>query len=88
MFTTKLPQQWHVFPLCKALPQCKADTAAQIKILSIPDEFDVIALVIIGKRSEEINPELSEKQIQAEKQRPKRKKINEFLFHNKYGEKK
>lgn len=58
------------------------------EILEIPDELDVIALVIIGKRSEKINPELSEKQIQAEKQRPKRKEINEFLFHNKYGKKK
>ena len=58
------------------------------EILDIPDELDVIALLIIGKRSEEINPELSEKQIEAEKRRPKRKQINEFLFHNKYGEKK
>ena len=56
-------------------------------ILSIPDELDVIALVIVGKHSDKINPELSEKQIEAEKKRPERKKINEFLFHNKYGEK-
>lgn len=58
------------------------------EILSIPDGLDVISLVIIGKRSEKINSELSEKQIEAEKNRPKRKEINEFLFHNKYGEKK
>jgi nitroreductase len=56
------------------------------KILSIPDEVDVITLVIVGKHSKKINPELSEKQIEAEKKRPKRKDVNEFLFHNKYGE--
>jgi len=58
------------------------------EILNIPEEIDVIALVIVGKHSEKINPVLSEKQIEAEKQRPERKKIIKFVFHNKYGEKK
>jgi nitroreductase len=54
------------------------------EILSIPDNVDVIALIIVGKKSEKINPNLNDKQIQAEKERPERKKINDFVFHNKY----
>mgnify|MGYP006306550627 CR=1 FL=1 len=57
------------------------------EILNIPDQLDVIALVIVGKKSEKINKELSEKQIEAEKNRPKRKEIDTFIFHNKYMEK-
>ncbi len=57
------------------------------EILSIPEDLNVIALVIVGKHSEKTNPILSDKQVEAEKIRPERKKINDFLFHNKYGEK-
>ena len=58
------------------------------KILSIPENIDVITLVIVGKKSDKINPDLSDKQIEAEKKRPKRKKIGEFVHFNKYGDKK
>lgn len=58
------------------------------EILGIPDDFDVITLVIVGKKSNEINPVLSEKQIQAEKKRPKRISINDFVYINRYLEKK
>jgi len=58
------------------------------EILNIPDNIDVITLVIIGKKSDKINPDLSEKQIEAEKKRPERKKIDEFVHFNKYGGKK
>jgi len=57
------------------------------EILGIPDEIDVIALVIVGKHSDKINPDMSEKQIHDEKQRPPRKSLNSFVFHNKYEEK-
>lgn len=57
------------------------------KILSIPEELDVITLVIVGKHSKKINDLLSEKQIEAEKERPERKKIQDFVFYNKYGAK-
>jgi nitroreductase len=55
-------------------------------ILDIPDDIDVITLVIVGKHSNEINPAMSEKQIKDERKRPERKPINNFIFHNKYGE--
>ena len=58
------------------------------EILGIPDDIDVITLVIVGKRSNKINPVLSEKQKLAEKERPIRKEIDEFVYINKYIEKK
>jgi nitroreductase len=56
------------------------------EILNIPEDVDVITLVIVGKKSDEINPILSEKQIESEKQRPERKKIEDFVYLNKYGD--
>ena len=55
------------------------------KILDIPEEFDVITLVIVGKHSKRINDFLSEKQKKAVTKRPKRKKIEDFVFYNIYG---
>ncbi len=57
------------------------------KILEIPDNYDVITLVIIGKKSDKINPVLSEKQVKAEKNRPERRNINDFVYHNEFEEK-
>jgi len=58
------------------------------EILGIPDNIDVITLVIVGKHSDKIDPVLSEKQVKAEKERPKRKSIDEFVYINRYIEKK
>ncbi len=57
------------------------------EILGIPENVDVIALVIVGKHSDKIDPVLSEKQVEAEKERPARKKIDEFVYLNRYIEK-
>ena len=54
------------------------------EILGIPDDIDVIALVIVGKHSDKINPDMSDKQVIAEKKRPGRIPIESFVFHNKY----
>jgi nitroreductase len=54
------------------------------EILGIPDDIDVIALVIVGKLSDSIDPMLSEKQKASEKERPERKPIDEFVYINKY----
>ena len=56
------------------------------EILGIPDDFDVLALVIVGKHSNTIDSVLSEKQVEAEKERPKRIEIDEFVYMNKYIE--
>jgi len=58
------------------------------KILGIPDDLDVIALVIVGKHSNKINPELSDKQKKDEKKRPKRKDTVDFVYINRYINKK
>jgi len=54
------------------------------EIFGIPENVDVITLVIIGKHSDKIDPILSEKQIEAEKERPKRKQFDEFVYINRY----
>jgi nitroreductase len=54
------------------------------EILEIPEELSVIALVIVGKKSKELNPVLSDKQIEAEKNRPERIPFKEFVFINGY----
>jgi len=54
------------------------------EILGIPENIDVITLVIVGKHSDKIDPVLSEKQVEAEKERPKRKAIDEFVYINRY----
>ena len=57
------------------------------EILGIPENIDVITLVIVGKHSDKIDPILSEKQVEAEKKRPDRKKIDEFVYINRYTQK-
>ena len=54
------------------------------EILGIPDEMNVISLIIVGKHKDQIDPILSEKQRKAEKERPKRKNLDEIVFHNQY----
>jgi nitroreductase len=54
------------------------------EVLGIPDDINVIALIIVNKKSDKINPSLNDKQINAKKQRTERKKIKEFVFHNYY----
>ncbi|MFX1374435.1 MAG: nitroreductase family protein [Promethearchaeota archaeon] len=54
-------------------------------ILKIPEEFRLITLVNIGKHSEKVNPVLSKDMQLGEKQRPPRKKLEEFLYINCYN---
>jgi hypothetical protein len=54
-------------------------------ILGIPEEYQVITLVIVGKHSDKISTVLSENQTVAEKKRPERKKTSEFAFIDRFG---
>lgn len=54
------------------------------EILGIPENIDVITLVIFGKHTDIIDPVLSDQQIEAEKERPKRKSIDDFVYINRY----
>ena len=54
------------------------------EILGIPDDMEIITLVIVGKHSDTISPVLSEKQIEAEKSRPERLPIEKLIHINEY----
>jgi len=54
------------------------------EVLGIPDELEVVTLVIVGKKSQTINPELSEKQQKDEDKRPERLPLEKFVYHNTY----
>ena len=55
------------------------------KVLSIPEEARLITLVIVGKHAETISPLLTQKQAEAEKQRPERLPLEKFIFTNTFG---
>ncbi len=56
------------------------------EILGIPEKYQVITLIIVGKHSEEISSILSEKQVELEKQRPARLSLDKFAFINRFKE--
>ncbi len=57
------------------------------ELLRIPQQFNLITLIIVGKHSETISPLLSEKQIEWEKKRPERLPLEEVVFINQFLEK-
>jgi len=54
------------------------------EILGIPEDYNVITLIIVGKHSEKISPVLSEKQVEWEKKRPERLLFEEFAHLNQF----
>lgn len=52
--------------------------------LGIPDEYQVITLVNIGKKADGIHPYLSEEQARAELERPERLPLERYAYHNRY----
>ena len=56
------------------------------EVLSIPEEYMVITLIIVGKHDNNIPKYLSEKQVKAEKQRPPRIPLETFIHHNSFGD--
>jgi nitroreductase len=55
------------------------------EILHIPDDMNVITLVIVGKHSAKISSVLSDKQREWEQQRPKRLSMRKIAYMNKYS---
>jgi len=55
------------------------------EILGIPDDYQVITLINIGKHAPEISPVLSPEQVEQESVRPERKPFGEFAFDNQFG---
>jgi len=55
------------------------------EILDIPDNVEVITLVIFGKHSKKISPVLSKGQVDAEKERPERMSLKNFVSFDRYA---
>lgn len=55
------------------------------EVLGIPEEYQVVTLVQIGRHAEGLSPVLSEKQIEAEKARPERLPLEKFASMNRYA---
>ncbi len=69
-----------------AHPIAGYDETSAKDILGIPNAMRLIALVIIGKHAELVNPVLSDSMKLGEKQRPPRKAIEDFIYIDKYKE--
>jgi len=54
------------------------------EILGIPEEYQVIALIIVGKKAATLNPVLSPKQMEDEAKRPERLPFEKFVHLNRY----
>jgi nitroreductase len=54
------------------------------EIFNISETMEVLALIVVGKKSVKINAELKDYQIESEKKRPERKENSEFIYINKY----
>jgi nitroreductase len=54
------------------------------EILGIPADMRLITLVNVGRHAADLKPELSEKQIADEKNRPPRLPLEKFVYHNRY----
>jgi nitroreductase len=52
------------------------------QILRIPDKMTLITLIIVGKKTEQISPLLSEKMARVEKERPPRNEFPQFASIN------
>lgn len=54
------------------------------ELLNIPERFNIITLILIGKHATTISPVLSEKQVEWEKTRPERLPQEKVMFLNRY----
>jgi nitroreductase len=69
-----------------AHPVSGYDEAAVRQALDIPENYQIITLVNIGKHSASIHPYLTEKQAAREAERPARHPFEKFVFIDKYVE--
>lgn len=57
------------------------------EILGIPEDYQVITLIIVGKHSEKISSVLSDNQVAAERSRPERRPFSETVSIDRFGQK-
>ena len=56
------------------------------ELLNIPEEYQLITLLIVGKKSNTIPDFFKDHQKKSEVERPKRKNLDEFVFMNRFSE--
>ena len=54
------------------------------EVLGIPDAYQVISLILVGRKAETLNPVMTPKQIGEEADRPARFPFDRFVFRNAY----
>lgn len=54
------------------------------EILGIPEEYQVVTFINVGRHSAEISPVLSPNQAADERTRPERRALDDFVFLNRY----
>ncbi len=54
------------------------------EVLGIPAEYTVITVILVGKKSPNISPVLSPKQVASEQARPERFPLEKFAFKDRY----
>ena len=52
--------------------------------LDVPDDMELMTLVLVGKKADAINPILDEGQVKSEKTRPERLPLERFAFIDRY----
>ncbi len=55
------------------------------EVLGIPEDYQVITLILVGRRAAATSPVLSPKQLEAETQRPERLPFEKFAFLNRFA---
>lgn len=68
-----------------AHPIAGYDPARARQVLGIPDEFNLISIVLVGRRAPAIDPGLSPDKVEAETRRPARLPLERYAFLNTYG---
>ncbi len=54
------------------------------EVLDIPEETEVVTLIVVGRKADDVDDILSEKQKEAEAERPDRLQLSEFTYRNGY----
>lgn len=54
------------------------------EVLGISEDFQIITLIIVGRKAEDINPELSDRQVEWEKEQPARLPLAKIAHFNSF----
>ncbi|MCF7885867.1 MAG: nitroreductase family protein [Candidatus Marinimicrobia bacterium] len=69
-----------------AHPIAGYDKKKSMEIMKISHDYNLITLLVVGKKAKQIYQNLSDKQQVTEEKRPSRKDLEEFVYFDKYEE--